>query len=79
MIATASSGTHAEGLQRHIRELCRERGLEILRRSRKPDGADDEWHIIDLGSIIVHVMSVRARSFYELERLYAPPLAARTT
>jgi ribosome-associated protein len=77
VIATASSDTHAEGLQRHIRELCRERGLEILRRSRKPDGKNDEWRIIDLGSIIVHLMSARARAFYELERLYSPPLSGR--
>jgi ribosome-associated protein len=70
VIATAASGAHLDGLERHIKEFCRERGLEVLRRSRKPAGEDDEWRLIDLGSIVVHLMSGRMRAFYELERLY---------
>jgi ribosome-associated protein len=70
VIATAGSSAHLDGLERHIKEFCRERGLEILRRSRKPAGEDDEWRLIDLGSIVVHLMSGRMRAFYELERLY---------
>jgi ribosome-associated protein len=31
----------------------------------------DEWRIIDLGSTVIHLMSRRARKFYELERLYS--------
>jgi ribosome-associated protein len=71
VIATASSNTHLQGMERHIKELCREQNLEILRRSRKPDAEDDEWCLIDLGPVIVHLMSRRARNFYELERLYS--------
>ena len=71
VIATAGSGAHLEGLERHIKEFCRERGLEILRRSRKPDAQDDQWRIIDLGQTVVHLMNGRARAFYELERLYS--------
>jgi ribosome-associated protein len=72
VIATALSDTHLQGLERHIKEFCGERGLEILRRSRKPDSGDDEWRLIDLGTIIIHLMSERVRSFYELEQLYSP-------
>jgi ribosome-associated protein len=72
VIATASSNTHLQGLDRHVKDFCGERGLDILRRSRKPDSGDDQWRIIDLGSIVVHLMSGQARSFYELERLYSP-------
>ncbi|MDR0583409.1 MAG: ribosome silencing factor [Treponema sp.] len=72
VIATASSSTHLQGLERHIRDFCGEQGLDILRRSRKPDSGDNQWHIIDLGSIVVHLMSAQVRSFYELERLYSP-------
>ncbi|MDR0316654.1 MAG: ribosome silencing factor [Treponema sp.] len=71
VIATASSNTHLDGMERHIKEFCRERGLDILRRSRKPENEDDEWRLIDLGSIVIHLMNGRARSFYELERLYS--------
>jgi len=75
VIATASSNTHLDGLERHIKEFCGERGIEILRRSRKPGAShgaqEDEWRIIDLGSAVIHLMSRRAREFYDLERLYS--------
>jgi ribosome-associated protein len=75
VIATATSNTHLDGMERHIKEFCNERGIEILRRSRKPtvgmQGQEDEWRIIDLGSTVIHLMSRRAREFYELERLYS--------
>ncbi|MDR0494226.1 MAG: ribosome silencing factor [Treponema sp.] len=71
VIATASSDAHLDGLERHIKEFCREREIEILRRSRKPAGVEDEWRIIDLGSTVIHLMSQKARDFYDLERLYS--------
>ncbi|MDR2923779.1 MAG: ribosome silencing factor [Treponema sp.] len=70
VIATSSSGTHMDGLDRHIEEFCRERGIDILRRSHKPAG-EDEWRIIDLGPIVIHLMNSKARAFYDLERLYS--------
>jgi len=81
IVATATSNTHLDGLERHIKEYCNERGIEILRRSRKPNTIararasaeiqNDEWRIIDLGSAVIHLMSSKAREFYELERLYS--------
>ena len=70
VIATSSSGTHMDGMDRHIKEFCNERGIDILRRSHKPDG-EDEWRIIDLGPIVIHLMNNKARAFYDLERLYS--------
>jgi len=70
VIATSSSGTHMDGLDRHIKEFCHERGIDILRRSHKPEG-EDEWRIIDLGQIVIHLMNGKARAFYDLERLYS--------
>jgi ribosome-associated protein len=71
VIATVSSGAHRSGLERHIKEFARQEGLEILRRSPKPSrGLEDEWSLIDLGDIVVHLMTEKARLFYELERLW---------
>jgi ribosome-associated protein len=70
VIATVSSNTHLQGLQRHIKDYAREREMDILRRSRKT-GADDGWNLTDLGNIVIHLMSADSRSFYELERLWS--------
>ncbi len=77
VIATATSSTHSRGLQRHIHEALKETGLEIRPTKRRiPDG--DEWILIDLGQVIVHLMTSAARSFYDLEKLWygAPDLMA---
>ena len=70
IIATVTSSTHSMGMEKHVKEFVRENGLEILHRSRKPEG-DDEWCLLDLGGIVIHLMTERARSFFELERLWS--------
>ncbi|MDR1443529.1 MAG: ribosome silencing factor [Treponema sp.] len=72
VIATVTSLSHLEGLERHIKEFCREQDLEILRHSpRSSHAAEDDWRLTDLGNVVVHLMSGRARNFYELERLWS--------
>jgi ribosome-associated protein len=71
VIATVTSKTHLQGLERHIKDFSLEKGMEIIRRSRRPDGEDDEWCLIDMGPVVVHLMTEQTRSFYELERLWA--------
>ena len=83
VIATATSSTHLKGLERHIKEFVREREVEILHRSRKPKANAeqhyDEWCLLDLGAIVIHLMSAKVRSFFELERLWsAAPLIYQT-
>ena len=104
IIATVTSNTHLTGLERHIKDFAREKGLEILRRSQKPvrdrgqrsmeqystepgstelgstefgstELGSDEWCLLDLGGMVIHLMTARTRSFFELERLWsAAPL-----
>ena len=69
VIATVTSNTHLMGLERHIKEFVHEKRLEILHRSRRPD-VDDEWCLLDLGSIVIHLMTATTRDFFELERLW---------
>lgn len=85
VIATVSSSTHSGGMQKHIKEFVSERGMEILLRTRKlktgsaqlsgePESEElgpDEWQLLDLGGIVIHLMTAKARSFYELERLWS--------
>jgi ribosome-associated protein len=72
VIGTAASSSHLEGLERHVKEFCRDQGLDILRRSPRPRGeGEDDWRLTDLGAVVIHLMSQRARTFYELERLWS--------
>jgi ribosome-associated protein len=70
VIATVTSGVHLAGLEGHVKEFVQERGLDILHRSRKPE-TQDEWRLLDLGAIVVHLMNAKTRAFYELERLWS--------
>lgn len=69
LVTTVTSGTHMDGLARHIKEFCHDREIDIFGFSRKE--LDDQWRLLDLGAIIVHLMSSSAREFYELERLWS--------
>jgi ribosome-associated protein len=68
IIATVISKTHMEGMEKHIKIFCHENNLDINGHSRK--NADDEWRLIDLGWVVVHLMCKNAREFYDLERLW---------
>jgi ribosome-associated protein len=70
IIATVSSTTHLRGLERYIREYAREQGLDIRGGSSK-QLPDAEWNLIDMGDIVIHLMTAQSRSFYELERLWS--------
>jgi ribosome-associated protein len=69
VVATITSNTHVQGLRRHIKEFAREQGLETLNPHRKT-APDDEWNLLDFGTIVVHLMTAKSRAFYELERLW---------
>jgi ribosome-associated protein len=68
LIATITSKTHMEGLERLIKEFCMENNLEIIGHSRKEE--DNQWRLIDLGWAVIHLMNKNAREFYDLERLW---------
>jgi len=74
VIGTSNSSTHLRGLLRAVEETVAAADLSPL---NKPQVNDDEsWVLIDVGDIVVHIMSQTARSFYELEKLWfkAPQL-----
>ncbi|MDR2516909.1 MAG: ribosome silencing factor [Spirochaetaceae bacterium] len=78
VIATVTSRIHAEGLLKSLWEFSRSNGVEIWHGRRKAEtGA--EWNLVDFGPVVVHLMSEKARDFYELERLWGPVAARRET
>ena len=69
VIATVSSGPHWQGLYKEIKDYIKDTDLEIHKIHNKTSQGND-WNLIDLGPIVVHLMSQEARDFYELEKLW---------
>ena len=69
VIATIHSSAHTQGLLKQVKDYVRENELEIHQTHNKVSSGED-WNLIDIGSIIVHLMSEDARNFYELEKLW---------
>jgi ribosome-associated protein len=69
IIVTINSSTHWKGLYKQVKDYVKANDLEIHVPNRKtPDG--DDWNLIDVGNIVVHLMSQEARDFYDLEKLW---------
>ena len=81
IIATVSSGTHLQGLLRHIKDYADAQGLNVLRRTQREGTAVNNtqangsshggWSLIDLGTAVIHLMTAQSREFYELEVLWS--------
>lgn len=69
VIVTVNSSAHWQGLYKQIKEYIKDNGLEIhVTNKKSPDG--DDWNLIDLGVIVIHLMSAGAREVYDLEKLW---------
>ncbi|MFA5982987.1 MAG: ribosome silencing factor [Methylococcaceae bacterium] len=68
VIATGTSDRHLRSLCEHVGEKAKENGV-------KPLGMEGElgsdWVLLDLGDVIVHVMTAQTREFYQLEKLWS--------
>lgn len=60
--------THLKTLVEEVDKALSEAGEPPLRREGYRGGS---WVLLDFGSVIVHLFSEQARSFYDLEHLWA--------
>ncbi len=67
VIATATSQPQLSALERNVGEKL----LEIGVRPASVEGPSPRWILVNLGAVIVHLMTPEAREFYDLEGLWA--------
>jgi len=62
ILANAFSGKHSASLAEHLKEKLKPLGEEFLHIDDS-----DEWVVIDMGDILIHIMSNQIRQTYSLE------------
>ncbi|PLY15809.1 MAG: ribosome silencing factor [Sedimenticola sp.] len=70
-IMVIASGTS----DRHVKSLAETVAFQAKEAGETPlciEGANEgEWALVDLNSVVVHVMQSKVRDFYQLERLWS--------
>jgi ribosome-associated protein len=70
IIASADSSRQTKALSNNVQEKLKALGAKVHGVEGEQTG---EWVLIDLGSVIVHIMQPAIRQYYNLEELWAPP------
>ncbi|MDR0528649.1 MAG: ribosome silencing factor [Zoogloeaceae bacterium] len=73
VIASGDSTRQVKALARNVMTKVREAGGEVLSCEGEEGG---DWVLVDLGSLVVHVMQPGARRYYNLEGLWREMPAA---
>jgi ribosome-associated protein len=73
-IVTGRSKIQTRAIADAVVEAVEREGYDV---SRVEGYSDGTWILIDLGNVIVHVFTPEQRTFYNLERLWAPIDAGR--
>ncbi|MFZ5724631.1 MAG: ribosome silencing factor [Pseudomonadota bacterium] len=68
VIASGTSSRHVKSLADSVIERAKQQGVRPL---GVEGDATAEWVLVDLGDVIVHVMTPATRQYYDLERLWS--------
>lgn len=74
VVATGDSNRQVRSLARNVAEKVREAGGEVISVEGEDNG---EWVLVDLGSVVVHVLQPAIRNYYALEDLWASTPGSR--
>ena len=75
VIATGTSNRHIASMGHYVAEALKEQGFKPL--SIEGDQGSD-WVLVDLGDVILHLMTEQARDYYQLEKLWSVPAVLGT-
>ncbi|SEM20834.1 ribosome-associated protein [Acinetobacter sp. DSM 11652] len=67
VIASGTSTRHVKALANNVADEARKAGFRPIGIEGESDA---EWILVDLGTVVVHLMLPTARKFYDLENLW---------
>ncbi len=76
ILASGTSDRHVKAVAEMVAFRAKDAGEPPLGTEGVSDG---EWALIDLNSVVVHVMQPKVRDYYNLERLWSAPAAVNST
>ena len=68
IIASASSSRQTKALARNVGEKMNEIDIEVIGVEGEQEGG---WVLVDVGDIIVHIMTPPTRAYYNVEELWS--------
>ncbi len=68
VLVTSTSERHAKALAGYVVEKIKQHDMLPLSVEGQQDS---DWVLVDMGDVILHVMTAKAREFYELEKLWS--------
>ena len=68
VMATGTSNTHVKSLADAVVKEVKEAGLQIVGVEGK---LGSDWVLVDLGDVVVHLMTASTRALYNLEDLWS--------
>jgi ribosome-associated protein len=70
IICTVNSLVQARAASRDLEKTLKEYKLGPGNQEKKAHSSDNGWILLDLGEIIVHLMTPEKRKYYDLEKLW---------
>ena len=67
VVAEGKNGRHLKVVAEHVARELKKDGFHRMGGSPL---ADESWVLLDFGPVVLHVMSARARAYYDLENLW---------
>ncbi len=68
IICTGNSKRHVASIAENVANEAKAVGLDLLGLDGETEG---EWIVVDMGSVMVHVMQDEHRNLYQLEKLWS--------
>jgi ribosome-associated protein len=76
IVASAESTRQTKALARNVADKIKAGGGQVVSTEGEQTG---EWVLVDLGSVIVHIMQPAIRDYYNLEQLWGGELPRRAS